>query len=223
MYRFSFSFLLVLSSFSLFAQTDSTAVEMPPVIAAKRQLRIGVDISRPVMNAVYKNRYSYEAAVDYFLPKELYLVAEGGFGGSSLDYEDLHYTSSNSFFKIGIDKSMLQRLFPSDWDFLFVGVRYGVALIQRNEAGFRTEDPVWGSTSGVLPSKSLTAHWAELTGGLRVELLKGFFAGYTVRGKFLISQSAFRDLPPYFIAGYGKGEKNTAFDFNFYLQYGLRW
>jgi len=225
MYRyFSSILLLLLLPLAMLAQNDSARTETTTFIKPdQQQLRFGVDVSRPLLNAIFNTRHSYEFTVDYNLPKDIYLVAEGGFGGSDIDYDDLKYTSSNTFFKIGVDKSMLQRLFPNDWDFLFVGVRYGIGLIRRSDATFTTTDPVWGTTSGTIPAKSFTGHWAELTAGLRVELLKGFFAGYTVRGKFLLNQSPFRELPPAFVAGYGKGEKSTAFDFNFYLQYALRW
>jgi hypothetical protein len=200
------------------AQADSVRIK-----ANEQQLRFGIDISRPIMNAIFDSRKSYEFSVDYHLPNDLYLVAEGGFGGSDIQYSELKYTSSNSFFKIGVDKSMLPRLFPGDWDFLFVGARYGIASIKRSEASFTTKDPVWGTTTGQIPATSFVGHWAELTAGLRVELLKGFFAGYTVRGKFLINQGPFKELPPSYVAGYGNGEKTTVFDFNFYLQYAIRW
>jgi len=225
MSRYIFSILLLCLSLHVSAQSDTTEAENTENIRAdQKQLRFGMDISRPVMNAIFTTRHSYEFMVDYNLAKkDIYVVAEGGFGGSDIDYADLKYTSSNTFFKVGIDKSMLKRLFPRDWDFLFAGVRYGVAFIHRSDATFTTTDPIWGTTSGNITSKTFTGHWLELTAGLRVELLKGFFAGYTIRGKFLVNQSPFKELPPAYVAGYGKGEKNTVFDFNFYLQYALRW
>jgi len=224
MFRFFTSILLLLIVAQAAAQTDTANVEGTSFIKPdKKQLRVGIDIARPVMNAISDRRSSYEFTLDYNLPKDIYLVAEGGFGKMEVSYSDLQYSSNSTFFRIGIDKSMLQRLFPSDWDYLFVGLRYGMAFIERKEARFVTTDPVWGTTSGTIASKSFQGHWVELTAGLRVELLQGFFAGYTVRGQFLLNQAPFRELPPEFVAGYGKGEKTTNFSFNFYLQYALRW
>jgi hypothetical protein len=227
MYRSISNILFFLVAFAI--QTASAQVDTakPNAISgvkpAQHQLRIGIDLTRPVMGMINSNRHSFDIMVDYSLPKEVYAVFETGFGGSDIDYPDLKYTSSNSFFKLGIDRSMLQRMFPQDWDLLFVGLRYGVGFIKRSEATFVTEDDLWGTTTGTIPSKNMTAHWAELTAGLRVELFKGFFTGYTIRAKFLLNQGPFRELPPAYIAGYGKAEKNSVFDFNFYLQYGIRW
>ena len=211
-------------SVQAYGQKDTVDVNAISAIEPnQKQLRLGVDLSRPVMNMLVKSRHSYEFIVDYSLPKEIYLVAEGGFGGSDINYPDLKYTSTNTFVKVGVERSMLQRMFPEDWDLLFVGIRYGMAFIKRKEATFTTNDQFWGTTTGTIPAKNITGHWAELTAGLRVELFKGIFTGYTIRGKFLLNQGPFRELPPAYVAGYGKGEKNTVFDFNFYLQYALRW
>ena len=224
MYRYISNILFLMLSVQAYGQKDTVDVNAISAIEPnQKQLRLGVDLSRPVMNMLVKSRHSYEFIVDYSLPKEIYLVAEGGFGGSDINYPDLKYTSTNTFVKVGVERSMLQRMFPEDWDLLFVGVRYGMAFIKRKEATFTTNDQFWGATTGTIPAKNITGHWAELTAGLRVELFKGIFTGYTIRGKFLLNQGPFRELPPAYVAGYGKGEKNTVFDFNFYLQYALRW
>ncbi len=223
MFRYFSSIILLLFAIQSSGQDTTDVNSISLVKPEQRQLRIGIDLSRVVMNMLVDNRYSYEFSADYSMKKEVYAVVEAGFGGSDINYPDLKYTSRNTFLKVGVDRSMLQRMFPSDWDMLFVGIRYGIGFISRDEATYMTEDNVWGATTGTIPSQSLTAHWAELTAGLRVELLKGVFAGYNVRGKFLINQGPFKELPPAYISGYGKGEKNTVFDFNFYVQYAVRW
>ena len=231
MYRY-FSNIAVLLFLSLasFAQEDSTVItakKEEKIIAAQRQFRIGVNISTPLITAFVNDsatrRSGYEVTLDYCLKNDSYIVLEAGFGSSKISYPELSYSSNNSYARIGIDKSMLQRLFPNDWDMLFIGVRYGIAFINRSEATFTTTDDFWGTTTGTIPSQNLLAHWAELNAGMRVELLNNFFAGYNLRAKFLVNSKAFRELPPAYIAGYGKAERSTVFDFNFYLCYALRW
>ncbi len=187
------------------------------------QLRIGIDVSKPIINALQNTRASYEAEVDYYLRKEVYAVVEGGFGSAKYDYPDLSYKSANSFFRLGIDHTLITRLGAGDWDAAFVGVRYGVGFINRGEAAYTIVDSVWGNVSGTTSSKTFTAHWAEVTGGVRVELLKGLFAGWNVTGRFLLNGRSFNELSPAFIGGFGRGDKTTVFDFNFYLCYAFRW
>lgn len=189
----------------------------------KHQLRIAFDLSKPVLNAILDTRTSYEAAVDYYLRKDLYVVLEAGFGSGRFEYDDLRYTSRNAFVRAGVEKSLLVRLGPKDWDGAFAGIRYGYAPVRRSEATFTTRDTVWGGTSGTVPALNRGVSWVELTGGVRVEVVEHVQLGWTVRGKFLFSQSAFTDLRPSFIAGYGQGDKNTVFDFNVWVAYALRW
>jgi len=198
-------------------------VKLPEPENVGRQLRLNIDISRPFINLTQRTKKSYEAAVDFYLRKEVYAVAEAGFGNSIYEYPDLNYRSSSSFFRLGIDKSLIKRLAGNDWDAAFIGFRYCMGFVNRQEATYTIIDSLWGSTSGIIPAHAFIAHWAEVTGGVRVELLPGFMAGWNVRARFLLSDKAFRELSPVFIAGYGKGDQTTQFDFNFYLCYAMRW
>lgn len=218
--------MLLLSSFSVFAQdeeSDSTANVKVEIL--ENQLLFGVDFFHPVMNSFSNAKKSYEFTADYTLPKDVYAVLEGGFGNATVNYinPQLSYTSSNSFVRLGINKSMLQRMHTNDWDIVFIGLRYGLAFINRSDAFYTMENEYFGNVSNVVPRTNLTAHWLEITGGMRVELWKGIFAGYNIRAKFLINPKTFKELAPYYITGFGKGEKTAVFDFNMYLSYAIRW
>ena len=215
--------LLAAGSLRAAAQTrDSVATAAVPD-TAKHQLRIAFDLSKPVLNLLLDSRKSYEVAVDYYIGRELYAVLEGGFGSARQEYDDLRYASRNAFFRAGIDKSLLVRLAPGDWDMASIGLRYCYAPVRRGEATFTTRDTVWGSTSGTVPAINRGVQWMEIVGGMRVEVLPKIQVGWNIRGRFLFSQSAFTDLRPSFIAGYGQGDKNTVFDFNVWAVYAIRW
>lgn len=204
--------------------SDSTAkVEVKKVRPDFHQLRLSVNVSSPVVSMILKDRTHYEAGLDYYWKNEIYLAIEAGVGGANFDNTDLKYTATNSFVRIGIDKSMLLRLFPQDWDMVHIGLRYGIAPITRNAATFTLQDNFWGTTTGTIPAKKSVAHWASLGVGTRVELFRGFFAGYNLRANFLMNPKAFTELPPNYVAGYGKIEKSTTFDFGVYISYALRW
>jgi hypothetical protein len=194
-------------------------------VVMQNQLCIGIDFFQPVINSFTGSKKAYELSIDYALKKEMYLAFEAGFGNASVNYTlpDLRYSSSNSFFRIGFNKSMLQRMHNADWDIVFLGLRYGLAFINRGDALYTIENQYFGNSGGVIPGESLTAHWLEITGGMRVELYKAFCAGYNIRTKFLMNPKALKELAPYSIAGFGKGEKTAIFDFNMYISYALRW
>lgn len=225
--KFLLSSIYLLFAVPCFAQqpADTTTAQksVKPKEMTSHQLAISFDITQPIANALVNYRTGYELAADYYMKNNVYAVAEGGWGNCNVDYSDLKYTTNNSFFRVGINKCLLQRMMPKDWDMAFIGVRYGMAFAQRSEGTFTTSDSLWGNTSGSIPGKSFTPYWAEVTGGVRVELVNGFFAGWTIRGKFMLNSNSFKDLSPLYIAGYGKGDKTAVFDFNFYITYAIRW
>ncbi len=228
MSKYFINILFLLLSLPAFAQEAEEPLEEeePAKIVAVdsfSQMRIGFDISRPVFNYLVSSRQSYEFELDYYHKNDLYFVADFGWGNAKVDYYDLKYTTNNTFFRLGINKSMIKRQSSHDWDMGFVGVRYGVAPIQRSVASYVVVDSFWGNSMGTVPAKNMTLHWAEVTAGIKVELLRNLFAGWTIRGKFRINKSSFQELPPYYIAGYGKGDKGSVFDFNFYINYAIRW
>ena len=235
MLKYLIRYILILApllyAFPLYAQDDTTADDPEEVNKPKdilfRQLphqwRFSLDLSKPLSSALLGNRNGYELMTDYHFRKDLYAVLEGGWGSSRYEYPDLGYRSANAFMRIGFDKNMMQRLSLTDWDMVFAGLRYGMSVIRRGESHYTTTDSLWGQTSGTIGARTFTGHWVELTGGMNVEVVPRIFLGWTIRGRFLLNRSAFEELPPFYIAGYGKGDKNTIFDFNFYLGYALRW
>ena len=224
MLKYFISSVLLLLSFACHAQMDDDDSTAKVVISdSLRQLRFNFDLSKPAVNFFQNDRSEYNLSVDYYYKKEIYLVAEGGFGNAKVNYDDLKYNSNNTFFKIGVDKSLFARNSNHDWDMAFIGARYGIGLIHRGAASYTVVDSFWGNTYETKEAKDVTAHWFEVTGGVRLEVVKSLFVGWNIRGKFRLNQGAFKELPPSYIAGYGKGDKNAVFDFNFYVGYALRW
>ena len=224
----TFSVLAVLYVSPVFAQADTTATTDSTRTVKKKdmaghQLAIGFDMLRPVFNNIGSGKIGYEFEADYYMHNELYLAAEGGWGSSNVNYDNLKYSTTNNFVRFGFNKSILTRDNPKDWDMMLIGMLLGVADVNRSPATFTVLDSVWGNSTGSSAGKNFLAYWAELTGGMRVELVRGLFAGWNFRGRFILNGKSFNDLAPLYIAGYGKGDKNVAFDFNVYISYAIRW
>lgn len=198
----------------------NTQAQQPPL---RRQLNVGADVSAPFRNALLEGRIGYELAADYFLKNEIYLAMEAGWGSSNVNYPDLKYSTTNAFVRAGFNKMLLPRDNPEDWGGMMLGMRLAAANISRSAAQYTIEDSLWGNVVGNSNSKNFGGYWAEITAGVRVELLRGMLAGWNIRGKFLLNSKDFSDLSPLHIAGYGRGDKNAVFDINFYLSYAVRW
>lgn len=183
--------------------------------------RIGIDLTKIAASFLQNNYNVFEAQADVYYKKDLYFAAEFGYGNSKVSNQYLNYKSNNTFIRLGLDKTFFGRDFKGDFDNAFVGLRYGLAFINRGESTYAIEDIIWGNTNGIIPSESFLAHWLELTGGFRMELVKNIFVGWNARVKTFINPKKFELLPPSYVAGYGRGDKNTAFSYNLYLLYGF--
>lgn len=115
MFKYIFSLFLLSSHWCWSQNVDSLKVQ-----PKANQIKIGIDISKPILHSFAKNIYGYEAFIDYYFKNEIYPVLEMGYGGSKVDYSDLKYESTNNFVKVGFDKNMLQRMSDHDWDYLFL-------------------------------------------------------------------------------------------------------
>jgi hypothetical protein len=205
---------LLMCAYTMQAASDSVREKQP-------MIRVGVDISKlalPLWNADYR---AFVFQLDKAIKPDVCLALDAGWGQSTAQTDALQYSSNNTFMAVGVDKTFFERLFAGDRDNASIGVRYGLAPIRRSAATYTINDPVWGAVQGQIPEKRFMAHWFELCGGFRMEIAHHIFMGWTVRAKTLINPNTVRELPPAYLVGFGRGEKNPAFDYNLYLMVGL--
>ncbi len=202
---------------------DTTATKKAPKLPYVHQFRLGFDMGRIAFNLMYPSRQGYEIQADYAMRGKLYAALETGFGRGKIDYPNLKYTTNSYFVRLGIDQSVLDRLGPLDFDMAFIGVRYGLGVGKISEATYLVPSLFGPPAEGTVPGRNYTVHWGEIVGGIKVDVGKGIFVGWNFRGKFMFNAGTFKELAPNYIAGYGKGDKSTVFDFNLYLSYAIRW
>ena len=217
----------LLNTQKLYAQeTDSDSSISQPVIPVKKQapfrfFRVGIDLSKALADVVQSAYQTAELSLDANYRANIFTDLEGGWGHSRVSNSYLSYQCTNPFLRIGVEKRLFNPVYAGDFDNAFIGLRYGLARVNRSDGAYVIQDPVWGNTTGHIPGATFWAHWVELTGGFRMELIRHIFIGWTIRAKTLLNPKQLEQLPPAYLAGYGKGDKPTAFGYNFYLQYGF--
>lgn len=189
-----------------------------------QQVKFGIDVLRLGQNFIQTQSNAFQFNVDYYLKNNTYIVAEGGFGKGTIDYEHLKYTTNSYNIKLGIDKSMIDKIGFSDLDYLFFGFRYGLAVGNISDGEYSISSILGTPTSGTIPSRNFSAHWGEMNAGIRVEMIKNWYLGWNFRAKFLLNGGIFKEgIKPVYIAGYGAADKATVFDFGIFLQYAIKW
>ena len=218
-----FSFTLVLCLLTLISQAQERNLKKKP----KRTdnyihmygLRVGMDVSRSFQHLWNKgNRYGTEFSFDMELFPNFYPVVETGWEKLKIRQDYLDYSSAGSYTRIGFDYNMLVAENKKDRDIIFIGLRYGFNLANQNINSFHIPN-YWGDFNSSFPRQNYSAQWVEAVLGIKGEIFKNFFLGWSVRGRQKVGQKNF-DLPHvYFDPGYGRAEKNFVFDFSYSIYY----
>ena len=217
-FRYIFSILFILTSFSFsFGQADSLYApkeEKEPL--ELKGIKFGLNVGRFSDYLFKPERFSYEASFDFNLSHKYYGVIEAGYSEIDMEKDNYHYYSDGTFFKIGMDYNMLKK-YPSD--FFGVGVRLGRAGFTHSAENVLIEDDHWPSYTTSIDSKSYNTYWLEVSLGIKAELLKNVYFGWSALVKIAVSGREDVDFQPYDIPGYGNGTKAINLGANYYIYY----
>ena len=185
---------------------------------------VQVDISSVVSPVFTKGvSYSYEAGLQVDLKHNLYPILEIGYAGADKTSPiNLGFKTDAIFERIGIDFNILKKKKDSKPtnNLFLAGIRLGMSNFNYRISNATISDDYWGGTETVDYSNipTCTKIWWEIVAGVRVEMVKNFYMGWTIRNKNLISQDADGTVSPWYIPGYGKKASNN-WGFNYYIAY----
>lgn len=214
---------LLLVSFSGFCQqqsADSTAV---PVNADRYGIRVGLDLHRIAKSFYADDFRGFEAVADYRLTKRLYAAAEAGNEKTTIDDEQLNFTTSGTYIKVGVDYNL-----HNNWEglenMIYLGVRYGISSFSQNLNSYEIYDNSgYFDRVTVYPDSEfngLAAQWIELVAGLKAEIFKNVFLGFSFRLNNLTSNKKPENFDNLYIPGFNRTyEGNVGVGLNYTVSY----
>lgn len=183
-------------------------------------LRVGIDISRFALLYFQPYRTDVTFQADVRLGRKFYGAVELGYNRTSHSDTSYTYKGNGVYTTIGVDYDFLKKKDKDEKNMVFAGIRYGFARNTYEVPSYKIISEYWGSNiSGSYPKTNMTAHWLELSLGIRVEALKNFFLGWGIREKIMLSNSAEDAFPPIVIPGFGSGNKRSQFDMTYTVSY----
>lgn len=227
----------IISMSAGFAQEeDSLAIGRYEPLA----LRVGVSLNNALRTITRDNDTHYSFQADMVFGRYM-LAAEYGIAEiirnsppASVNIVDnpYSYESQGSYFRIGPDVNLLinkaKTSFRADGDIIFFGLRFARAQVS-DEMTLQTRDDILdqdGNNNAFWPSQTIIAQnddrgviWFEMTAGMKVQLYRNIFLGYNLRFKFARNFLGDPSLIPYEVPGYGFGESDEQFRFDYYLLY----
>ena len=220
--------LLVLSN--LLMPTSAHAQEIKILSEDKEEelpfyqgLMVGVDVSGMASKAFGSDAFSSEISIHANLKNRFFPVVEIGYGKTDTTGEEtnIHYQTSAPFFRVGMDYNVFYKK-PHLPGYFTVGLRYGFSSFTYDMQSPDLVDPNWGHTSIPVTYNDVksNAGWLELVLGMKTQVYKDFYMGFTVRYRARQSMKKHENTEPYYIPGYGRG-KTSNFGITYSLSYRL--
>lgn len=186
-------------------------------------LRIGIEIIRPVSQAIQKEDLGFELTADFRVAKKWYVATEIGYESEPGDEEYIKFHTKGTYAKLGFNYNLYD-----NWEGMsnevYVGLRYGFSAFEQQLKSYTALDfdDYFGNYSAT-PSTTfdgLTAHWAELHFGLKVEALPNLFLTTGLHFKKLIKETELEGFANLYIPGFNKVLLNNAgVGFNYTVAY----
>lgn len=178
-----------------------------------------------VASSLFSNgeTYSYEAGAQVDLRHKYYPVVELGFAGANkTSNNDIIFKTNGLFGRVGFDINILKPKKdekPTSNLFL-VGLRVGMTNFKYNLSNVTITDDYWGGTYPVDYSnlKPITKVWYEIVAGIRVQVVKNIFMGWTIRNKNMLSQDVAGNAAPWYVPGFGTNTGSN-WGFNYTIGY----
>ncbi len=210
--KYFFSLLVLLAVLVQMNAQDGMRVRGP---------RISYDLGSLALLYFDPDRMVYTISVDYEMKQDLYPVIDLGYQHVKINQDNYSYTSSGMFTRIGADVNMLNYDKQVDvYEMMYVGGRYGFSLFNQEAENITVPDPYWGDfNDGQIEKYNLHAHWISLGGGMRAEVFRNFFMGWSVFLNIKFYQSGTEEFVPYNIPGFGKGSSRATATFNYTISY----
>lgn len=182
-------------------------------------LSLGIDLSPFIMRLIKDERTGFAFVGRYGIKNRWFANAELGYEHIKYDKEGYAYKSDGTFVRLGVDYDIFNSEdFPFN-DNIFIGLRYAYAWQSHQSDRFTIVDSYWGDFSGSVGKTSVNSHSIDAVGGIRCEMIKNFYMGWSFRCRFLLASKHSDDLKPYAIAGYGKYDSKVAIGFTYTLEY----
>lgn len=210
-------FLLSIGN-NVFAQkTDSLKVKKP------YSLRLGVDISKPIISLFDKDFSGFELTGDFRFKNRYYIASEIGYTNKTTSEEYINFTTKGSYIKLGANYNAYNNWLDMNNE-IFVGVRYGFSTFNQtvNSYTIYQNGTYFDEYFVQNPIKydDLTAHWAEFILGIKVETFKNLFLGASVSFNSLLKTIDPVNFENLYIPGFNKRHLNSSgAGFNYTVSY----
>ena len=155
--------------------------------------------------ALFSDQYSSsEIGIDAGIRNIFFPTFEFGFGSSDkTDFSNgLNYRARAPYYRIGFDYNTQHK--KNSTGFITVAARYGYTSFKYDIDGYTFIDPVWNTTFPLnMSDVPGSAHWFELTAGIRSILWRNIGMSWSIRYKIRLYAKDGNNSSPWYVPGMG--------------------
>lgn len=190
------------------------------VVEVPAGLRIGTDLTRVAMHFFQPYRTDATITLDARYRDRIYFASDISWNRTSHSDTSYTYKGGGLAISLGANYNLLKKQVPKENFMLYAGMKYGFALFNYELPAYTVPGSYWGDYHGSVNAATKSAHWVELSLGVKVEVLKNFYVGWSLHDRLLLTKKISKgDYPPMVIPGYGKGNKGNVFDVQYTISY----
>ncbi|WP_196889288.1 DUF6048 family protein [Aureivirga sp. CE67] len=220
----TFTISIFLLSFTAFSQQNKE--EKTDSLAAKQKyggIRIGVDISKPIITAFEKDKKAFQVVADYRIGQNLYIAGEFGFDDHTREEDYLNFTTKGFYGTIGLNYNVYENWLDMNNEIYF-GFRYGYGRFSQtlNSYTIYQIGDYFPQQTIETPQEfdNLDAHWGALVAGMKVETFKNLFLGASVSVEKLFTSKQPDNFRNLYIPGFERVYANdSGITFNYTISY----
>lgn len=218
---FLYSFLLVLASLSMQAQTKTDSI---PVKTNRYGIRVGVDLFKLTRSFYEKDYKGLELVGDYRLTKKYYLAGEIGNEDKTVEEDQLNFTTKGTYFRAGVDYNLYENWLDME-NMVYIGARYGVSSFSQtlNSYTIYNRYPYFGASQEITSGEKfsgLSAQWVEVLMGVKAKVFNNFYVGFSFRMNKLLSNKKPQNFDNLYIPGFNRTYDGTfGAGFNYTVSY----
>ncbi len=205
--KFIFSLSFVFVSIIGTAQEEKKKDSVAPK-TEKFGIRVGVDLFKLTRSFYEDNYRGIELVGDYRLTKKYFIAAELGNESKTVDELNLNFTTEGTYLKAGFDYNAYENWLDME-NMIYLGLRYGVSSFSQtlNEYQIYNTDPYFNEGEISYPGEKfegLSAQWVEVVAGIKAEVLKNVYVGFSMRLNYLISNNKPESFDNLYIPGFNR-------------------
>lgn len=227
MYKYFISIFLLFVLVDGFSQSKKTTTSEPIkdtiIYKSSYGIRLGIDISKPILASISSSYSGFEIVVDYRISKRFFVAAEIGYEDNTSNEDYTNSTAKGSYARLGFNYNAYENWLDMNNE-IFVGYRYGFSLFDQTLNSYKpnvnsTYFPA-NSINTLATSPNLNAHWSEFIFGLKVETFKNLFLSASMSYKVLMSSKQPDNFKTLYAPGFNTiFESSTGFGFNYTVSY----